>query len=108
MTVDGLDTLIRDAFPATDIRHDQVQRVMAGVFARLDQPQPQVPLTFWRRLAQLASDLTPTPQMLVRQAMLPVALGLALGIYLGHMPEDTAPQDELMASLSDPMMTAGY
>lgn len=108
MTADGLDTLIKNAFPATDIQPDQVQRVMAGVFARLDQPQVQAPPGRWHQLGQLLSELTPSPLALIRQTALPMALGLALGLYLGQMPEDTAPQDELMASLYDPLMTAGY
>lgn len=108
MTADGLDTLIKNAFPATDIAPEQVQRVMAGVFARLDQPQAQARPGRWRRLAELLSELTPAPLALIRQTALPVALGLALGLYLGQLPGDTAPQDELMASLSAPMMTAGY
>ncbi|MCA1907993.1 MAG: hypothetical protein LDL39_06500 [Magnetospirillum sp.] len=108
MTADGLDTLIKNAFPATDIPPDQVQRVMAGVFARLDQTQPQVRLNRWQRLGQLLSELTPAPWVLVRQAALPVALALALGVYLGQVPRQTAPQVQLLASLTSPLMSAGY
>lgn len=108
MTADGLDTLIKNAFPATDIPPDQVQRVMAGVFARLDRPQAQVRDGRWQRLGQLLSDLTPTPWVLVRQAALPVALALTLGVYLGQVPSRTAPQVQLLASLTSPLMSAGY
>lgn len=108
MTADGLDTLIKNAFPATRIPPDQVQRVMAGVFARLDQPQPQVRLGRWQRLGQLLSELTPAPWVLVRQAAVPVALALVLGVYLGQTPSQTTPQIQLLASLTSPLMSAGY
>jgi len=108
LTADGLDTLIKNAFPATEIPHDQVQRVMAGVFARLDLPQKQARLSRWQRLGQLLSDLTPAPWALIRQTALPVAMGLALGIYLGQTPSQIPPQVQLLASLTTPLMAAGY
>lgn len=108
MSHDRLDAMIRNAFPATQVPPDSVERVMAGVFARLDQPAPRSP-SLGRRVLALLGELTPSLPSLARQAALPASVALVLGLYAGQFlqpPQHTG----LLASLATPahLLMAGY
>lgn len=80
MTPDRLDELIRNNLAAAPTR-DSVERVMAGVFARLDLPQSA---PWWRRWRDSLSVLPPPLPLMLRQSLVPVGLALLLGVWAGQ------------------------
>ncbi|MBR9972487.1 hypothetical protein [Magnetospirillum sulfuroxidans] len=107
MTPDRLDALIRRNFPATEISATQVNRVVDGVLARLEQNHP---VSRWQSWLRLLSEITPSIPSLMRQSAIPVGVALALGLYVGQflqpMPQDTAALASLMPASS--VLLTGY
>lgn len=106
MTPDGLDHLIRNHFPAPDIPSHQVERVMAGVLARLDHPRP---MPWWRLWLDILGENTPSLPALLRQSAVPVGVAVALGIYAGQALQP-AIQPQSLANLvaSNSILMTGY
>ena len=108
MTPDRLDALIRTHFPPAQVPPEQVERVMAGVFAQLDCPAP-APVPRWRAWLDFLGEITPDLPALMRQSALPAGIAVVLGLYVGQALQAGIP-DASLASLvtSPPVLMAGY
>jgi hypothetical protein len=107
VTPDRLDVLIRRNFPATEISATQVNRVVDGVLARLEQSQP---VSRWQAWLCILSDITPSIPSLMRQSAIPVGVALALGLYVGQFLQPITQNTATLASLmpASSVLLTGY